>query len=122
MKIAPKVPKPLSAGGANDSPSQAKAPDLLGAKKSAKAASGSTSAESRKGKMAPPSLQSHKLGTAGGPPGPSNSAPPSAESPKEVFSWVADSLAKDLDFIKAGLHIGWFVTAAVNTKAEQSDN
>jgi hypothetical protein len=67
MKIAPKVPKPLSAGGANDSPSQAKAPDLLGAKKSAIAASGSTSAESRKRKMAPPSPQSHELGTAGGP-------------------------------------------------------
>jgi hypothetical protein len=76
MKIAPKVPKSLSAGGANDSPSQGKASDLLGAKKSAKAASGSTSAESRKRKMAPPSPQSHELGTAGGPPGPSDFAPP----------------------------------------------
>jgi hypothetical protein len=31
---------------------------------------------------------------------------------------VADSLAKDPDFIKAGFHIGRFVTAAVNTEAE----
>jgi hypothetical protein len=34
---------------------------------------------------------------------------------------VADSLAKDPDFIKAEFHIGRFETAAVNTEAEQAD-
>jgi hypothetical protein len=121
MKAVPKAPKPPSAGGANDSPSQAKAPDSSGAKKSSKATSGSTPSKSRKKKMAPPSLWLHGLGTAGGTPSPSDSTLPSAESLPRVFSRVTDSLTKDLNFIKVEFHIRRFVTAAVNTEAGQSD-
>jgi hypothetical protein len=31
---------------------------------------------------------------------------------------VIETLYKDPDFIKAGFHIGWFTTSAVNTKEE----
>jgi hypothetical protein len=34
--------------------------------------------------------------------------------------WVADTLANDPDFIKAGLHIGSFITVAVDTEKEQA--
>jgi hypothetical protein len=120
-KTTSKAFEPPSAGGANDSPSQAKAPGTSGTRKSAKAALGPTSSKSRKKKMAPLSPQMHKLNIASGAPGPSDSASPSVESLPRVFSRVADSLEKDPDFIKTGFHIGRFLTAAVNTEAEQSD-
>jgi hypothetical protein len=63
----------------------------------------------------------HELNIASGAPGPSDSASPNVESLPQVFSRVADSLEKDPNFIKTGFHIGQFLTAAVNTEAEQSD-
>jgi hypothetical protein len=38
-----------------------------------------------------------------------------------VLQRVVDSLAKELDFIKAGCHIGKYITAAMNTEVEQVD-
>jgi hypothetical protein len=35
--------------------------------------------------------------------------------------WVADSLADDQDFIKAGFHIRKYIMATVNTEVEQTD-
>jgi hypothetical protein len=121
MKTMPKTPEPPSVGGANDSPSQAKAPGSSGMRKSTKATSGPTSSNSCKKKIAPLSPQMHELDTASGSPGPCGLATPSVESIPRVFSWVDESLAKDLDFIKVRFHIGRFVTATINTATEQSD-
>jgi hypothetical protein len=41
---------------------------------------------------------------------------PRSENPSRQYSWVAESLANDLEFIKARFHIGRFITVAVDTK------
>jgi hypothetical protein len=42
------------------------------------------------------------------------------EIPLKWALWVADTLAKDPDFIKAGFHVGGFITTAVDTEKEQA--
>jgi hypothetical protein len=96
---AKKLPSPATTGATSDS-------DPVGIPKK---------------KTTPPSPQSHGLGTAGGVPTGGDSAQPRGENPPQSSPRVADSLAKDLDFMKAGFHIGRFVTAAVNTEAERAN-
>jgi hypothetical protein len=99
-KKTPLVKKPLSPAGTD-------------------ATSGSDSFGIPKKKTTPLSPQSHGLGADGGVPTRGDSSQPRGENLPQSSLRVADSLAKDLDFIKAGFHIGRFVTAAVNTEAER---
>ena len=68
-----------------------------------------------------PSPQSFGLGTAGGVPFGGDSARPRVEKTPQSSPRVANSLAKDPDFIKVGCHIGKYIMVAVNTEAEQAD-
>jgi hypothetical protein len=63
----------------------------------------------------------HRLCAAGEAPTIGDLAKPHVEYSPQSIPWVADSLAKDPDFIMVGFHIGRFVTAVVNTKAERGD-
>jgi hypothetical protein len=72
-------------------------------------------------KKTPPSLKSPGLGSVGGVPPSGDSAWPQPEGSPQWIPQVTKSLAKDLDFIKVGFHIGRFITVAVNTEAERAD-
>jgi hypothetical protein len=59
---------------------------------------------------------SYGLGATTGFPLGGDSSMPRSENPSRQYSWVAESLANDLEFIKARFHIGRFITVAVDTK------
>jgi hypothetical protein len=52
------------------------------------------------------------------PGGDSAQIPP--EDPIQRILCIADTLSKDLDFIKVGFHIGRFITTTVNTEEERA--
>jgi hypothetical protein len=61
------------------------------------------------------------LGSAGGVPLSGDLAQPQAEGSPQQILQVTETLAKDLDFIKAWFHIGSFITTTMNTEAERAD-
>jgi hypothetical protein len=122
-----KASKPPSRSGAKNSPNPVKAPSpqkassakatpnpsIVGASLSPKPT------ESPKGP--PPSPRSPGLRSAGGVPLSGDSAQPQLEGSFQRIPRVNETLAKDPDFIKAGFHIGRFITTAVNTEADHAD-
>jgi hypothetical protein len=67
----------------------------------------------------PPSTQLYGLEATGGLwPNERSSMPKSRGQPR-WYSCVAKSLWDNLEFVQAGFHIGWFVIAVVDTKADQ---
>jgi hypothetical protein len=60
-------------------------------------------------------------------PGPMGSGPPSprsmpqSEKPPQRHSWVVEFLWDNLEFIQASFHIRQFVTAAIDTEADQEN-
>jgi hypothetical protein len=99
-KIAPEPSKPLSPGGVQSSP-------------------GASGALSPSAKAAP------STNSAGAPPSPKmvESAKTSPPSPWSfgIGSVGSPSLANDPGFIKARLHIGRFITVAVDTEADRTN-
>jgi hypothetical protein len=83
-----------------------------------KGTSGSPRAETPKKNLNPSSPQSYKMGMADRvPTGGDLAQPRVGKMPKSPLR-VADSQAKDPDFIKARFHIGRFLMAVMNTEAE----
>jgi hypothetical protein len=72
-------------------------------------------------KTTPPSTRSHGLGSAGEAPIGGDFAQPQLENLPRRTPLVAKTLAKDLDFIKTGFHIGRFITTAVDTEADHAN-
>jgi hypothetical protein len=71
--------------------------------------------------MSPLSPRSDGLRAPGGPqPGKGSSVPQSKKQPRQ-YSRVAKFLWDSLDFIQANFHIGWLMTASVNTEAEREN-
>jgi type IV secretory pathway VirB10-like protein len=128
---APKATEPLCPSRTRDSPVPVNTPSPSVAKKTptkmtlnpsaTSASSSSKLVQSTRKKTTPLIPQSHGLGVSGGVPSGGYSARPQAENPPQSLQRVAKSLAKDLDFIKAGFHIRRFVTAALNTEAERAN-
>jgi hypothetical protein len=130
-KIVPQASESLSPSGTKGSPGPVRTLSPMAAKKTpstmitpnpspANATQSPNLSESLKEKTPPSSPQSHVLGTTGGAPSQGNFNRPGTETPPQMFLWVANSLPKDLNFIKAGFHIGRFVTTAVDNEAEQA--
>jgi hypothetical protein len=67
-------------------------------------------------KTTPLSPQSHGLSSTNGVSLSGNSAQPQAEGSPQRIPQVAETLAKDPDFIKVGFLIGGFITTMVNTE------
>jgi hypothetical protein len=61
------------------------------------------------------------MGEARGVPTRGDLAQPQVKKTPQSSLQVTDSLAKDPDFIKVECHIGKYITAMVNTEAEQVD-
>jgi hypothetical protein len=70
--------------------------------------------------VTPPSPQSQGLGASGDPPIGGDSIETPQENPHQWVPRVADTLTKNLDFIKAKFNIGRFITTRVNTKKEHA--
>jgi hypothetical protein len=70
-------------------------------------------------KTTPPSPQSQGLYSDGEVPPGSDSTQIPLEDPPHWIPCVDNTFSKDPDFIKAGFHIGRFITAAVNTEEER---
>jgi hypothetical protein len=78
------------------------------------------SSESAKSpKTTPPNNHCHRIGSTGEDPIGGNSAQPQPKSLPRQTLLVAETLANDPDFIHAGFHIGRFIIAVVDTKANR---
>jgi hypothetical protein len=73
-------------------------------------------------KTTPPSPRSHRLGSAGGVPLGGDSVWLLSQDTAQQTLRVVETLAKDPDFIKAGFHIGRFITTTVDTEADCPNN
>jgi hypothetical protein len=72
-------------------------------------------------KSSPLSSQSFRLRSTGGFPLVGNSSVPQPENPLWQYSRVAESLAIDPEFIKAGFYIGRFIIAAMDTETYRAN-
>jgi hypothetical protein len=115
--------KPLSSGGAQNSPGVGGAPSP-----SAQAAPspspvgtafGSRTTESPK--TSTPISRSYGLGSSSGYPLGGDSSVPHPKRQPRQYSWVVESLADNPAFIKAEFHISRFVTAAIDTEVNQAN-
>jgi hypothetical protein len=72
-------------------------------------------------KVSPPSPPSRRLGSAGGFQLSGDSSRSQPENQPRQYSRVAKFLAKDLEFIKVGFHIGRFITTMVDIEADRTN-
>jgi hypothetical protein len=122
-KTMPDALKPSNPNGAQGYPGAGSAPtspthatldhDLVGAS--------SVMGPAKSPRVSPPSPRSHGLGAADEYQRGEGSSVPQPEEVLRQHSWVAESLWDNPDFIQARFHTGQFVTAAIDTEADQEN-
>jgi hypothetical protein len=69
----------------------------------------------------PPNPQSYGLGAPSGPRLDEGSSAPESRKQPLQYLCVAETIWDNLDFIQAKFHIGRYISAALNTEAEQEN-
>jgi hypothetical protein len=115
--------KPPSLGGTQNSPGAGGAPSSFAQSAPSPSPTGASSSSkmAKSPKTSPPSPQSYGLGSVGGYPLGCDSSVPCPEKQPWQYSRIAESLANNPEFIKAGFHIDRFITTAVDTEADRAN-